>query len=51
MKDSGIALGNPELCSQHWAQYGTMAPRLEDGELHFSVLFIYDETANIFKDV
>eukprot|EP01062_Namystynia_karyoxenos_P064593 TRINITY_DN575_c5_g1_i1.p1 TRINITY_DN575_c5_g1~~TRINITY_DN575_c5_g1_i1.p1 ORF type:complete len:414 (+),score=152.63 TRINITY_DN575_c5_g1_i1:97-1338(+) len=43
MRDHGIKLGKPELCSEHWEQYGGMAPRLEDGELHFSVLFIYDE--------
>eukprot|EP01065_Artemidia_motanka_P041847 TRINITY_DN5487_c0_g1_i1.p1 TRINITY_DN5487_c0_g1~~TRINITY_DN5487_c0_g1_i1.p1 ORF type:complete len:411 (+),score=164.31 TRINITY_DN5487_c0_g1_i1:76-1308(+) len=43
MRDHGVKLGRPELCSEHWAQYGPMAPRLESGELHFSVLFIYDE--------
>lgn len=43
MKDHGVKLGRPELCSEHWAEYGQMAPRIDEGELHFSVLFIYDE--------
>eukprot|EP00756_Hemistasia_phaeocysticola_P016623 Hpha_TRINITY_DN15488_c3_g10::TRINITY_DN15488_c3_g10_i1::g.175614::m.175614 len=43
MRDHGVKLGRPELLSEHWAQYGMMAPRIDEGELHFSMLFIYDE--------
>eukprot|EP00659_Diplonema_papillatum_P022726 gene22726-34801_t len=41
--DSGIRVGKSEMLSSHWAQYGAKGPRLEDGELVFSLLMVYDE--------
>eukprot|EP01063_Lacrimia_lanifica_P013352 TRINITY_DN1999_c0_g4_i1.p2 TRINITY_DN1999_c0_g4~~TRINITY_DN1999_c0_g4_i1.p2 ORF type:complete len:403 (+),score=203.78 TRINITY_DN1999_c0_g4_i1:53-1261(+) len=41
--DSGIQVGKSELLSSHWNEYGAQGPRLVDGVLHLSMIFIYDE--------
>ena len=41
--DCGIRVGKSELRSSHWAQYGARGPRLENGVLNLSMLFVYDE--------
>ena len=41
--DSGIKVRKSEMQSQHWAQYGAQGPHLEEGILHMSMLFVYDE--------
>eukprot|EP01064_Diplonema_japonicum_P023425 TRINITY_DN3384_c0_g1_i1.p2 TRINITY_DN3384_c0_g1~~TRINITY_DN3384_c0_g1_i1.p2 ORF type:complete len:416 (+),score=104.74 TRINITY_DN3384_c0_g1_i1:74-1249(+) len=51
--DNGIKVGKTELRSEHWQQYGAQGPRLVEGELHMSMLFIYDEhnTSDFTQDV
>ena len=51
--DSGIKVGKGELRSEHWSQYGAKGPHLVEGELHMSMLFVYDEfsTSDFTVDV